>query len=621
MSLTTNLRLVLTGADEVSMTFLEWRTLMNGTDVNSNMELIDKAIGELIASNEGKADGFSFNPDTGILSLTSGGTALGNESATISLAKYIDEVTQLKGDLNYKFESDGIGKNKFNPNTTENGKLNYSNGVIDTTDTTCVTSDYISIPSDVTMVVVSLENYSSITYQRIAFYNSSKEFMSCTYSGTTAVEIPSGASFVRVSNNKTKKIFVGFNTDGSYDGFEEFVFGKLKENMLPNDIVKKNELNLLENKINAKFPISQENTTFFDIEKSTNLLPPSDLEIGRLKNGELDATQSNYVTTTYVKIDGNDGRYLLVENTKSVISWNAYAFYDPNKNFISGIDHSGNTAIVIPNNSYYFRASSGSSATPTSLFIGISDTEDAIPYEKYYNNAFIKEEYIRGITKNWYKGKKATALGDSITANASTYTASDGRTGSAWREFVAQELELADTIYNCGVSGSKVSGNNTSNPAMWTDERINAIPEDTEVLFFNGGMNDWGGSVQLGEEDSTDTDTFYGALNTIVTKLMTRFPTIPIFFMTTTYGYNSENDKNSIGLTQYDYGRAIKKIAEKNGFPCIDLHALCGWNRLNISNYVNNEGGAFIHPNRNGGRKIATAILSVVKQYQPCEIE
>ena len=529
------------------------------------------------------------------------------------------EINSLKGDLNYKFESDGIGKNKFNPNTTENGKLNHSNGIVDTTDTICVTSDYISIPSDVTMVVVSHES-GGISYQRIAFYNSAKEFISCTYSGTTAVSIPSGASFVRVSNSKTKKIFVGFNTDGSYDGFEEFVFGKLKENMLPNDIVKKNELNLLKTEMNNKFPINQENTTFFNIEKSTNLLPPVDFENGRLKNGDVDTTQ-NFVTTTYVNISGNDGRYLLVENTKSFIGWNAHAFYDANKNFISGSNYSGNSAIVIPNNAYYFRASTGSSATPTSLFIGISDTEDAIPYEKYYNNAFIKEEYIRGITKNWYKGKKATALGDSITANASTYTTSDGRTGSAWREFVAQELELADTIYNCGVGGSKVSGINESNPAMWTDERINAIPEDTEVLFFNGGMNDWGGSVPLGEKDSTDTNTFYGALNTIVTKLMTKFPAIPIFFMTTTYGYNSESDKNSIGLTQYDYGRAIKKIAEKNGFPCIDLHALCGWNRLNISNYVNNEGGAFIHPNRNGGRKIATAILSVVKQYQPCEIE
>ena len=63
-NLTTNIKLLLTGADEVGMTFLEWRTAMDGIGSNSNMELIDKAIGDLIASNNGKADGFSFNPDT-----------------------------------------------------------------------------------------------------------------------------------------------------------------------------------------------------------------------------------------------------------------------------------------------------------------------------------------------------------------------------------------------------------------------------------------------------------------------------------------------------------------------------------------------------------------------------
>lgn len=47
MSLTTNIGLRLTDADEVTMTFLEWRTLMNGVGVDSNMELIDKKIGQM----------------------------------------------------------------------------------------------------------------------------------------------------------------------------------------------------------------------------------------------------------------------------------------------------------------------------------------------------------------------------------------------------------------------------------------------------------------------------------------------------------------------------------------------------------------------------------------------
>jgi len=102
-SLTTNLKLFLTGADEVGMTFLEWRTAMNGIGNNSNMELIDAAIGNLMKSNDNKADGFSFNPETGVLQLTSGGKALAgaNTSVTINLSKYYtkDEVDEILEEL------------------------------------------------------------------------------------------------------------------------------------------------------------------------------------------------------------------------------------------------------------------------------------------------------------------------------------------------------------------------------------------------------------------------------------------------------------------------------------------------------------------------------------------
>ena len=45
--LTDFLGLTLTDASETSMYFLEWRTLMNGVGVNSNMELIDGALQRL----------------------------------------------------------------------------------------------------------------------------------------------------------------------------------------------------------------------------------------------------------------------------------------------------------------------------------------------------------------------------------------------------------------------------------------------------------------------------------------------------------------------------------------------------------------------------------------------
>lgn len=45
--LTDFLGLTMTDASEVSMSYLEWLTLMNGVSVNSNMELIDGAMKDM----------------------------------------------------------------------------------------------------------------------------------------------------------------------------------------------------------------------------------------------------------------------------------------------------------------------------------------------------------------------------------------------------------------------------------------------------------------------------------------------------------------------------------------------------------------------------------------------
>ena len=88
MSETKHLGLKLTAADEISMTFYEWRTLMNGVNVDSNMELIDAAIERLNTTINGRADGFTFNDKTGVLQLTSGGKPLPKASVLIDITGF-----------------------------------------------------------------------------------------------------------------------------------------------------------------------------------------------------------------------------------------------------------------------------------------------------------------------------------------------------------------------------------------------------------------------------------------------------------------------------------------------------------------------------------------------------
>lgn len=95
------LGLILTDASETNMTFLEWRTLMNGTQSDSNMQLIDGALSALNTAIGGKADGFTFSSETGVLQLTSGGVPIIGASVTINLNNYYtkEEVDELLSDL------------------------------------------------------------------------------------------------------------------------------------------------------------------------------------------------------------------------------------------------------------------------------------------------------------------------------------------------------------------------------------------------------------------------------------------------------------------------------------------------------------------------------------------
>lgn len=88
MSQTNNLGLTLTSESETGMLFLEWRTLMNGVDCNSNMEKLDDAIGNINEALEGKADGLTLDSDTGILQLTCGGVPIPDAKAVINLNAY-----------------------------------------------------------------------------------------------------------------------------------------------------------------------------------------------------------------------------------------------------------------------------------------------------------------------------------------------------------------------------------------------------------------------------------------------------------------------------------------------------------------------------------------------------
>ena len=225
------------------------------------------------------------------------------------------------------------------------------------------------------------------------------------------------------------------------------------------------------------------------------------------------------------------------------------------------------------------------------------------------------------IYDNWYKGKKLTTFGDTITEQ------------NLWQSFVKDKILFA-TIVNKGISGTRISGN--INNAMWQNNRINNLPLDTDVLTIMGGTYDSANSVNIGDISITnhDTNTFVGAYNVLISKLLYRFynlssgkysdinysgliksatfKDIVIYIMTPPFNANTQySGENSARLKAI--ADATKDVAKMWGIPCIDIYYNSGINTENVNALL--EDG--IHPNNLGAKKIASVVVNEMKSHAP----
>lgn len=222
---------------------------------------------------------------------------------------------------------------------------------------------------------------------------------------------------------------------------------------------------------------------------------------------------------------------------------------------------------------------------------------------------------------NWYKNKKLTTLGDSITEQ------------NLWQSFLKQEL-LFDSISNIGIGGTRISGANEN--AMWQDKRINAIKADTDVLTIMGGTNDSAASVNIGDISITnhDTGTFVGAFNVLISKVLykfydlssgkytdidysgitktTNFKDICIYIITSPFNANTQySGENSVRLK--NIVDATINVAKMWGIPCIDVFNNAGINTENVATLLQDG----VHPNINGAKKIASVVINGMKYNMP----
>jgi hypothetical protein len=119
---------------------------------------------------------------------------------------------------------------------------------------------------------------------------------------------------------------------------------------------------------------------------------------------------------------------------------------------------------------------------------------------------------------------------------------------------------------NYGMNGSTVSNYVTTNNPMVV-RYANMVDNNPDIVFIEGGRNDYNQKVPLGTLDSTDTKTMMGAARFLITKIKEKYPNAVIICMTC---WEVGGSANSAGNVCSAYGQALLDVCADMGIPCIN---------------------------------------------------
>ena len=93
------------------------------------------------------------------------------------------------------------------------------------------------------------------------------------------------------------------------------------------------------------------------------------------------------------------------------------------------------------------------------------------------------------------------------------------------------------------------------------------LPEgDYDVIFVEGGYNDWYCAIPLGDTtDSRDPNCFQGAINLLIDRIQAAYPQSLLVFMT---GWEPKDRPASDYTPEGDYHEAMTRVCAARGIPC-----------------------------------------------------
>ena len=182
------------------------------------------------------------------------------------------------------------------------------------------------------------------------------------------------------------------------------------------------------------------------------------------------------------------------------------------------------------------------------------------------------------------RGKTMIGLGDSLLFGQGI------EQKDTWFNRLGEAFSM--NYHNYGVSGTTVAESDVPDPMWRRLSRIFAENPVCDYFILEGGANDMWHSVPLGAKwltdergapirndrlgtvPCTDTNTFCGAINYIISEVKTHYPRAKMLILT---NYNRKvRQKN--GLRDEDYVNATVEVAKYRGIPVIDNYHDIGLN-------------------------------------------
>jgi len=213
------------------------------------------------------------------------------------------------------------------------------------------------------------------------------------------------------------------------------------------------------------------------------------------------------------------------------------------------------------------------------------------------------------------KGKKIVFLGDSITQGVGT-SSDEARFSN-----LIEKNEGAICV-NYGISGTRLAYQHKPSDEPSFDlcfiDRVDEMDADADIVVVFGGTNDFGhGDAAIGHFEDRDPYTFYGAVHTLITKLITKYPTAQIVFLTPLHREFEQNYIVKGGVERYstlkEYVEILRELLEYYSLPTLDLYR-CGRMQPLVPIVKEMYMPDGLHPNDAGHVLLTEMITAFLKQ-------